>query len=370
MNLILTTFPEATSANVGDLLITTAFAEFAQSAGVLHQYETVFRRLSLTDDQLDRFKAAPVFAPGMSVSSNSYPKLYALRDRIDDIPAGLIPFGCTWQHPIGYPENAEVSVFSDEMSKLLSRVIKNTGPIAVRDHMTAGILTRNGFASIVVGDCGWYHLPSQGKPMRRPRTISKIVVTTPHSADLTSQSIDLIEALCGIFPEAKITVSFHSRPTGHASELLEYATSKGFEILLAAGDVTVFDKYEEYDLHVGHRLHGHIGFIRRRIPSVLLIEDARSRGFSSSMPVGCFAAKKAAVGPEILARLPLALAREHVTPDAQAVPRIREFLTEELSSGFLRYIGISHYLDAMLTDIVIPQIKEKVVLANQAIGSQ
>ena len=353
---------------MGDLLITASFAEMARAISALDKYETLFRADELTDEALERYGSLPIFMPGFSISANSYPRLYALRKKLGEIPHGLVPFGCTWQHPIGFAEDAEQIAYTDETLKLLRLLVERTGPIAVRDHMAERILMRHSVPSIVVGDCGWYHLPSRGKPMRRPDAIRKIIVTTPHSADLEEQSKSLINMLLDLFPDAKIVLSLHSKPLQHEENITAYAQSKGMTVIHAFENLAVFDNYENYDLHVGHCLHGHIGFIRRRIPSVLLIEDARARGFSTSIPIGCFEAKATAIRRDNLAKQSLALARQSVYPDEGIVPRIRDFLIQEMQSKFLRYVGIAPYLDGMLKEVALPQLAQKVAMARTAIN--
>lgn len=362
-HLVLTTYPSETSGNVGDLLITASFLDMLRSIGVDGETKVLFREVPLSEDLLAQFDDAPIFLPGMSISSNFYPKLYALCD-IDRMPKSLIPFGCTWQHPIGYEDHAEVAAFTELSRSALDHIASSTGPIAVRDHLAARILRRNGVPTVTVGDCGWYHLPSIGTPMRRPEAITRVAITTPHSADLAGQSLAVVEMLKNLLPEAEITVFLHSKRTEHVDEIAAAASRAGLEVVDAAGNLEIFDRYADYDLHVGHRLHGHIGFLRRRIPSVLLIEDARSRGFSHSIPIGCFAAKKSSVGTEIVARLPLELARQQVRPDPMAINRVADFLTEEMATRFLRYIGIAPYLDRMFTEVVIPQLSRKIQVAR------
>src|SRR5829696_7256291 len=102
MSLIITTYPENKSANVGDLLITASFVELARSLNLLDKQEIIFREEELTDDLIAKYGSTPIFMPGFSVSKDVYPKLFKLRKEISEIPLGLIPFGCTWQHFLGY----------------------------------------------------------------------------------------------------------------------------------------------------------------------------------------------------------------------------------------------------------------------------
>jgi hypothetical protein len=193
------------------------------------------------------------------------------------------------------------------------------------------------------------------------------VITTPHNQALTHQSISLIDGVRRRFPHAKIVVSLHSRRRKLDYIIAAHAKEHEIEVIDAAGELSIFDRYASYDLHVGHRLHGHIGFLRQRIPSVLVMEDARSRGFSRSIPIGCFSAFRSVVGNNIAAQLPRAVVSEQMHPDPEVISRISEFLDEEISTSFLRYVGVAPYIDGVFCEVTLPEQKRKVKLAREAI---
>ena len=355
-HLVLTTFPEHKSANVGDALIAQSFTALVRHLGLVDETEERFRADPSMPDVLGEFGSLPIFLPGMSVSNNFYPALYTLHPDFDRIPKGLIPFGCTWQHPIGFPEHFERSVLEGDSLRLLKQIADTTGPIATRDHSAELILARNGVPAMTVGDCAWYHLPSHGKPMRSTRTIKRVAVTTPHHVPLTQQSIALVASVRELYPSAEINLVTHSKISIHNKQIIAAAAEFDVSAIAAAGDLSIFEKYEDYDLHVGHRLHGHIGFLRRRIPSVLIMEDARSRGFGSSIPVGCFPGFRPASSVD------------EVEADPNTVARVAEFLRQETRDGFMRYVGVAPYLDRMLDDLVLPQLRLKYELATRALA--
>lgn len=351
-HLMLTTFPKHRSRNVGDALIASSFLALVQHLGLAHSVETKFRADPLDDKTLKRYGSRPIFLPGMSVSNDLYPKLYALHSDFDRIPRSLIPFGCSWQHPVGFPEHFEQAVVTGDTKRLLLKIVEATGRIAVRDSGAEGILARNGIPAVTVGDCAWYHLPSIGKPMRTTGDIKRIAITTPHHAPLEQQSLGLLKLAREMFPAADISVVSHSNPTLHETRILSAASSIGASVVDAAGDLSIFDRYEEFDLHVGHRLHGHIGFIRRRIPSVLIAEDARSRGFSKSIPTGVFFGyRPGADGP---------VADDSVTGE------IGTYLESQIRVRFEEYGHIAPFLDAMLYDVVLPELRTKYRLASES----
>jgi len=303
----------------------------------------------------------------MSVKNGFYPDLYALRQEFREIPDGLVPFGCSWQHEIGSPVFADKEVISGASLALLKRIVERTGPIAVRDHMIEKILTKSGVPAITVGDCGWYHLASHGKPMRRPKSVGRIAITTPHNPQLMQQSISTVQMARKLFPNADIRIVIHSKRRKHCREIVAKTSEYVTDAIDAAGDLRIFDRYEKFDLHIGHRLHGHIGFLRRRIPSVLLMEDARSFGFSTSIPTGCFSARSADCDDAHLAKLPLPEAISRIRPDENAVHLIAEFLQQEVKNRFSSYVDVAPYLDTMLEEVALPALQEKARRANSAV---
>jgi hypothetical protein len=329
--------------------------------GVDGDVTRIYREEALSDDMLDRYGRLPIFAPGFSVARNAYPYFYKLTD-MEKLPETLIPFGCGWQHPIGFPEHAEVAKFQGPTERLLHNIARTTGRLAVRDHIAYTVLANNRIPVVMVGDCAWYDLDSHKRAMKRVTKLRKVIVTTPHSRELLGQSLSLIRSISERFPGVEITVSFHSKLNSHDFKIEEEVTKQGHNVIHAAGDISVFDRYQEFDLHIGHRLHGHIGFLRKRIPSVLLIEDARGRGFSYSIPVGCFSARTSALGNHLFTQLSKVSAHQQLRVDDKVVERVLGFVGQELESGFARYVGVAQYLDSMLEEVFLPELKRKVEL--------
>ena len=61
------------------------------------------------------------------------------------------------------------------------------------------------------------------------------------------------------------------------------ARSLGFEVINAAYEMKKISFYKEFDLHIGYRVHGHLDFLSRRKPSLLINEDGRGLGMVKSM---------------------------------------------------------------------------------------
>ena len=105
----------------------------------------------------------------------------------------------------------------------------------------------------------------------------------------------------------------------------------GFSELHLYGDVTNLDVYDDMDLHIGYRLHGHISFLRRRKPSVLLVEDARSYGLAHTpgTDVGCFEALSLAT-----------LEGDPATPE-----KAMHFVNDQIGCNFQHYQRVFAFID-------------------------
>lgn len=100
------------------------------------------------------------------------------------------------------------------------------------------------------------------------------------------------------------------------------------------------DVYDDMDLHIGYRLHGHISFLRRRKPPVLLVEDARSYGLAHTpgTDVGCFEA--------------LSLAT--LEADPAAPEKAMAFVDGQIRCGFQDYQRVFSFIDKTYAGFVKP----------------
>ena len=135
-----------------------------------------------------------------------------------------------------------------------------------------------------------------GESMRVPESIDHVVMTMPHNAHYVDQAKVLMYMLASEFPDATLTCCFHSSLSSSDKQLRTAAKKRGFEIVLASHDTDNLSFYDDCDLHVGYRLHDHISFLRRRLPSVLIGEDGRGNGFNATLGIGGFQATRRRMG--------------------------------------------------------------------------
>lgn len=372
MYTILTTYPAHTSGNVGDRLITQSAIEILKREKGETDFELIFRDESL-EDRLDIInQSRAIIMPGFAIRDPMYPQVYKLVEDLNKLKIPLIPMGAGSKVFPGDFASVKSFKYSSRTIEFLKFIARQVDIFSCREYLTCKILGEHGINNtVMVGDCGWYDLDTLGRDMKRPDQVRKLVFTTPHNSTYTRQATLLIDMLSVLFPDAEkycALQSVLSDDDGHESFIVKYAVSKGFEIREASHSLEKIDFYQDCDLHVGYRCHGHIAFLRKRIPSILIHEDSRGVGFSYTLGGGgwdafsrpsgilpsfmeAFSSVKEgvrfAVGMKILGKqMNLnTFIDPQVAVNMSIIESIRDFLTEELKNGFRRYLGIPLLID-------------------------
>ncbi|CAP42644.1 polysaccharide pyruvyl transferase family protein [Bordetella petrii] len=286
-NVLLTTFPEHRSRNVGDCLITDSTLSLIRSRVPQFDPVILFREESL--DSLNDEVVRNIIAPGFSVSNGTYPNLFRLYADLQRMPA-FFPIGCSLQHPSAGASVASDYSYDRHTLNFLRWIASEFGPLPCRDHLIVDILSRHGISAVYSGDMALYDEKKIGLPFQPPAAMNSVVFTIPHHERFVRQAAGVLNAIVACASQARRYVAFHSLPNSHSRRVAELALALGFEELHLYGSACNLDIYDDIDLHIGYRLHGHIAFLRRRKASVLLVEDFRSYGFSQTWgtSVGCF----------------------------------------------------------------------------------
>jgi hypothetical protein len=282
--------------NVGDYLITKHCVDLLKHIRPereLVQKES-WKPLELTDEERERAKAIIILG-GPGYQPKMYPHVYPLVDNLSALGIPIVPFSLGWK---GFPGDFATTRryrFTDASLELL-RYIERTAPVlACRDVLTVEALERNGITNTVMtGDPVWYHIPSLGKKLQVPGKIRTIAFTPAQNALYEYQSIRMLDVLRGLFPDARIICAFHrgirsdDRYTPTVDEkrnrrIADAAKERGCELLDLSFSPERLEAYAECDLHVGYRVHGHLYFVSRRKPSLLIEEDGRGVSLSESL---------------------------------------------------------------------------------------
>lgn len=337
VDILLTTFPSHRSGNVGDHLITHSFMKMLQSRLPHYDPVVLFREENL--DEYPDGRVRSIIAPGFSVLDETYPKLFGLYsdlNRLND----FYPIGCSFQHTVPAFSAFEEHRYGRQTSDFLKSVVEKIGPLQCRDQIIVDMLKRHDIDAAYCGDLAIYdegHIGSEFKP---PREIGSVVFTIQHHDRYDAQSFVVLTQIAERFSTARRFVAFHSKPNKRSQKIARFAQTLGFEVLTLSGDVLNLKVYDSIDLHIGYRLHGHIAFLRRRKPSVLLVEDARSFGLANTpgTNVGCFSAL------DIITML----------GDVETPVRVMNYVQAQIARGFADYFSVFDFVDATYASVVRP----------------
>jgi hypothetical protein len=353
---VITTPP---TKNVGDHLITRSAKNIIKKV----KGDVEILEYSMQDDLTDKLekinKCKAFIIPSFAIREPFHPETFRFVPDMTKIKIPIYPLGMTWKGFPGDHETVRTFRFQNETLQFLKYISKQVPKILCRDHLTCQVLKNHGISNLVMGgDPAWYDYESFGKPMKRSKKIETLVFTTPHAGWFNEQAKKILEMLSDLFPNARKICSIHGGNGVEDFEIGQHAEKNGFETIDVSNHLDQIDYYRNADLHVGYRLHGHIAFLSKRIPSILLVEDSRGGGFSYSMGIGGFNAFKRLYGFEQKWHFATHRGRERIMAADDELPnKIKVFLEEELESKFRRYLGIPELIDETYQQIMKPYVE-------------
>jgi hypothetical protein len=308
---------------------------------------------------------ALVLCGGPAFQKDIGQRIYPILDDLHAIKVPIIAFGLGWKAVPGDEYDVETFVFPAATEPLFVR-LRNDFPYAgCRDYLTWRILRRNGFANACMTGCPtWYDPDHLGKPLVIPQDVRRIVFTPAESPRFRGQSMGMMQRVKDLFPHATTVCSFHRGWVADAHTTQAHADNArllkgeadrlGWEAMDASGSLDAMDRYCQYDLHIGYRVHAHYKFLSVRRPSFLIAEDSRGRGAMEAMGL-----------PGVLGWTPSAQFRffqDHFPHPAalrlvrrrgggfsissSAACQLERLIEEELSTTFARFDGALAVIDA------------------------
>lgn len=337
MDVLITTFPKHKSQNVGDNMIAQSAIQLIRSRNPDFDPSVIYREKSL--DGFSKRRVRSVIAPGFSVSNNVYPDLCALYTDMKRLK-NFFPIGCSFQHITPSRDSFFEQAYNTATQDFLLWVAETFGPIQCRDDLIVERLNYFDIPAIYSGDLVLFDEKYIGTPYSPPSKVKSVVFTVQHHTHYLEQSIALLKGIKRTFPEAKLYIALHSVPGIVAKTVALRANQLGFETLHQYGDIENLEIYNNIDLHIGYRLHGHITFLRKRKPSLLMVEDARAYGFSRTEGTahGCIDAYDL----------------DTMDADESAVDKAIDFIDLELKSGFNGYSSVFDFIDTTYQSSVAP----------------
>jgi hypothetical protein len=199
---------------------------------------------------------------------------------------------------------------------------------------TRGALTQSTCSAMGIvnarmcGDIAFFDPRFDARRFTLRQEVCRIAISDPHYAVEYVESLGrLIERVRVIFPQAEVDVVLHGEN--------EIARAAAYQHDI--GIVEIYrdlehglDAYDEYDLHVGYRVHGHVSALCRRIPSYLLEQDGRGCDYgltlSRRMSVPQFRPSKLSRG------------------ETRSIDLLEAIIRSDREHRFSRFIGLDHEL--------------------------
>ena len=279
--------------NIGDFLITERARQLFEA--FVDDEIVILDRTQELSPHLDLINRSRflVLCGGPAYASNIYKGIYPLVEDLSKITVPIIPFGLGWSgSPAGKPESFK---FDNASQEFLNKVHASIDASSCRDEITEGILLSAGFKNVKMTGCPvWYDLGFIEKEFIT-RDLNKVVITTPASPRLLWQTLKLVRTVKKELPGATFYLSFHRGilPDRHTPFLVgmayvlmcigSFLIVPSIKIRDISYDLNKMRFYEDMDFHIGYRVHAHLYFLSRRLPSVLINEDGRGMGMMKTL---------------------------------------------------------------------------------------
>ncbi len=281
--------------NVGDYLITER--SIALLAKIAPEYRFIKRNHWEVFEDINFINGSQgiIILGGPGYQMNMYPGVYKLMNNFSEIKVPIYTLGSGWKGKPGDKTTEKLYKFTPSAHLLLNYMEKTFAGMSCRDYQTVRVLKNNNYNNVTMTGCPvWYDLSSLGKKFNAPKKIKEIVFTPAQDYTFSEQSIEVMNYLSQKFKQSKIIVSFH-RGIGKVDEftpeadaintkrLAEYALGLGFEVVDVAFNADNLNFYDKCDFHIGYRVHAHIYFLSKRLPSILIHEDGRGNGVTEAL---------------------------------------------------------------------------------------
>lgn len=281
--------------NVGDFLITDRALSLLKTNLPGFEFLILPNWKILPDLELVNGSKGIIILGGPGFQMNMYPGVYKLVSDLELIKVPIFTLGVGWKGIPGDGVTEKLYLFNKSTHILLKKLNKSCAGMSCRDLPTKRVLNKNGYDNVTMTGCpAWYCRNSIGKRFQKPEEIRQLVYTPAQSHFYSNQSIEVLYYLKTKYSNAQIIVSFHRglRQTDdytseydaiNTNKIAQAAEKIGAKILDVSYDISKLSFYDECDLHIGYRVHAHIYFLSKRLPSILLHEDGRGNGLTETL---------------------------------------------------------------------------------------
>ena len=268
--------------NIGDRLITKATGGAIKSIySDLVEIDTVFRAEAWSNVK-ERIESADFVVFACLAIRKNLSRFYRFLPEViaSGVPYGVLAAG-TSLNVSSRTLNLATALTAGDI-ELLRQLASNAKFFTTRGALSQAACQDFGIGSAVLaGDVAFVDDRFCGRKFEHVAKVGKIAISDPHYSESYKDSfLHLVKRLSSVFPEAEINLLMHG--------VNDYVKNLAEDVSVAVLDMyrdseAGLDLYDNYDLHVGYRVHGHVSALLRRKPSYLLEQDGRGCDYGLTM---------------------------------------------------------------------------------------
>lgn len=353
--IVVSTYPESGSKNIGDQLITNALIDCIKyQKGAEVTIKIIWRAADWSEVEFDFKEADVIIFACLAIRPNmvdvEYPYIKNLLSL--DIPLAVVSSGTSLD--VSGIEKGMFDYVSEKTREMLIDLDKKSLFFSTRGYLTQAFCRKLDLKnSRFSGDVAFFNKKNTVSKFKSNQTINKIVISDPHySLDYISSFNTLYLGIRELFPSADIVIALH----GNDPTVIKYAIENNikYECIYEQKNEGL-NLYDSADLHVGYRVHAHVSSLKRGMYSYLLEQDGRGCDYGLSIErkisVPNYRYPKTYM-QRLLSRL-LCVNIKNVS-DSPA-EQIVAMISEDKSRGFNKFNGldvqISSFSESILEDI-------------------
>jgi hypothetical protein len=345
---VVSTYPREGTKNVGDKLIEASTVGAIRAADPNAEI-TVVPREDGWDDIRDRVRAADhvVFAC-LAIR----PQMDTIYPALDGILASGVPVSALATGTRLNPVSNDIFArgFSDRDIALLRALASAAQVFTTRGVLSQAFCDFHGLeGAVCTGDIAFVDPRFDARVFRPLAEVRRVIVSDPHYAgDYARAYARLVSQLRRLFPGAELACALH----GENPEIETRSAKLDVRVLpVYRSPDDGLDVYDEFDLHVGFRVHGHVSALKRRKPSYLLEQDGRGTDYGLTLDrrisVACYRTERVAGGrvQQAVRALRGAQLTQSQVP-LSGVDALAAMIVHDAGTDFAKFVG----LEASLAD--------------------
>jgi hypothetical protein len=334
--------------NFGDFLITNRAIKLLTDNIENFKYELLNNWENL-DDKLDLINDSKgiIILGGPGYQTSMYPDVFPLVSDLNKLKARVSYLGGGAYAKSNDRITIEKYRFTEKAKSLLDYITKSGGVLSVRDSISQEVLKLNGYENAILTGCPvWY----SNKHFLFPEEIKKVSFSSPQKKVYYRQFLRLLKEFKSNFPNIEIVVHFNrgigvkpytnSIDAKNTLKLDKLIRKMGINTLDISGSNLFAENLEDFDMHIGYRVHSHLLFVSSSLPSILLHEDSRGSGMTETL--------------------------KSIGIDCFKITKFKKFLIYHLPYSFRKYLDkiLPYRLNTKINKKIIDSFRDKNLLMN------